>query len=97
MEKAIEAGAEDVVNHGADGFEVKTHPDDLHQVAGALEKAGLKLGEQKWTYVPTTTVKVDGENASKLLKLIEALDENDDVQSVHANYEMDETLMEQLS
>jgi YebC/PmpR family DNA-binding regulatory protein len=97
MEQAIEAGAEDVVNQGADGFEVKTRPEDLHQVATALEKAGLSLGEQKWVYEPTTTVKVEGENAPKLLRLLEALDENDDVQGVHANFEMEEQLLEQLS
>ena len=45
MEKAIEAGAEDVINHGADGFEVRTEPTQLHAVAESLEKAGLKLGE----------------------------------------------------
>ncbi len=97
MEQAIEGGAEDVVNQGLDGFEVRTKPEDLHHVAVELEKAGLKLGEQKWTYVPTTTVKVDGEHAGKLLRLLEALDESDDVQNVHANFEMDEKLMEQLS
>ncbi|MFT3836527.1 MAG: YebC/PmpR family DNA-binding transcriptional regulator [Myxococcaceae bacterium] len=96
-EQAIEAGAEDVVSHGADGFEVRTHPEDLHHVAIALEKAKLSLGEQKWSYLPTTTVKVEGEHASKLLKLLEALDDNDDVQNVHANFEMDEKLMESLA
>lgn len=96
-EQAIEAGAEDVISHGADGFEVRTHPEDLHQVAIALEKAKLSLGEQKWSYLPTTTVKVEGEHASKLLKLLEALDDNEDVQNVHANFEMDEKLMESLA
>jgi YebC/PmpR family DNA-binding regulatory protein len=96
-EQAIEAGAEDVISHGADGFEVRTHPEDLHHVAIALEKAKLALGEQKWIYQPSTTVKVEGENASKVLRLLEALEENDDVQNVHANFEMDEKLMEQLA
>src|SRR6185503_6515019 len=54
MEKAIEAGAEDVINLGPDGFEVRTAPADLHTVASSLE-AGLKLGEQKWTFFPQNT------------------------------------------
>ncbi|AKJ02254.1 YebC/PmpR family DNA-binding regulatory protein [Archangium gephyra] len=97
MEKAIEAGAEDVLNHGPDGFEVRTAPADLHAVAASLEQSGLKLGEQKWTYLPQTTVRIEGDNARKLLKLMELLEDNDDVQNVHANFEMDEALMESLS
>jgi YebC/PmpR family DNA-binding regulatory protein len=96
MEKAIEAGAEDVINLAEEGFEVRTAPADLHTVATSLESAGLKLGEQKWTYLPQNTVKLEGDNAKKMLKLMDALDENDDVQNVHANFEMDEALMESL-
>ncbi|HEY0097025.1 MAG TPA: YebC/PmpR family DNA-binding transcriptional regulator [Archangium sp.] len=97
MEKAIEAGAEDVLNHGPDGFEVRTAPVDLHAVAASLEQSGLKLGEQKWTYFPQNTVHIEGDNARKMLKLMELLEDNDDVQHVHANFEMDEALMESLS
>lgn len=97
MEKAIEAGAEDVVNLGEEGFEVRTEPAQLHAVAISLEKAGLALGEQKWTYLPQSTVKLDGETARKMLKLMETLEENDDVQSVHANFEIDEALMQALA
>jgi YebC/PmpR family DNA-binding regulatory protein len=96
MEKAIEAGAEDVINLGEEGFEVRTAPADLHTVAASLESAGLKLGEQKWTYLPQNTVKLEGDSAKKMLKLMDALDENDDVQNVHANFEIDEALMESL-
>lgn len=96
MEKAIEAGAEDVINQGAEGFEVRTTPADLHTVATSLETAGLKLGEQKWSYFPQTTVKLEGENAKKMLKLMDSLEDNDDVQNVHANFEIDEALMESL-
>ncbi|MCY1080008.1 YebC/PmpR family DNA-binding transcriptional regulator [Archangium lansingense] len=97
MEKAIEAGAEDVLNQGPDGFEVRTAPADLHSVAASLEQSGLKLGEQKWTYVPQNTVRIEGDNAKKMLKLMELLEDNDDVQHVHANFEMDDALMESLS
>jgi YebC/PmpR family DNA-binding regulatory protein len=97
MEKALEAGAEDVLNQGADGFEVRTTPADLHAVASSLEQAGLVLGEQKWTYIPQNTVRLEGDTAKRMLKLMELLEDNDDVQNVHANFEMDDALMESLS
>ena len=97
MEKAIDAGAEDVVDHGEDGFEVRTAPAELHHVAVAIEKGGLALGEQRWVFVPQTTVRLEGEAAKKMLKLMNELDELDDVQHVHANFEIDEALLEQLS
>ncbi len=96
VEAAIEAGAEDVVNQGADGFEVRTQPNDLHQVADALASK-FKLGERKLRYVPKDTVKVqDPDKARSMLKLMDALEELDDVQNIHANFEIDDKLMEQL-
>ena len=97
MEKALEAGAEDILNPGEDGFEVRTAPADLHAVATSLEAAGLTLSEQKWSFLPQNTVKLEGDNARRMLKLMERLEENDDVQNVHANFEMDDALMESLS
>jgi YebC/PmpR family DNA-binding regulatory protein len=97
MEKALEAGAEDVINHGADGFEVRTDSHHLHAVAEAMEKGGLALGEQRVAYLPQNTVKLEGDAAKKMLKLMEMLEDNDDVHNVHANFEMDEALMEQLA
>jgi YebC/PmpR family DNA-binding regulatory protein len=97
MEVAIEAGAEDVVPQGAEGFEVRTHPNDLHAVASQLEKR-FQLGERRIAFVPKTTVRLeDAEKGRSLLKLIDALDELDDVQSVHANFEMDDRLLERLA
>ena len=97
MAAAIDAGADDVLNHGADGFDVRTEAAQMHHVAEALEKAGLTLGEQKWMWIPTTQVHVEGEKAKLLLKLMEVLEENDDVQNVSANFEMDEKLLEHLT
>jgi YebC/PmpR family DNA-binding regulatory protein len=97
MEAAIEAGAEDVLNHGADGFEVRTHPNDLHEVAEALEAKKWKLGLRHLTFVPKETQRVtELEKARSLLKLIDSLEELDDVQSVHASYEIEDALLEQL-
>ncbi len=97
-EAAIEGGAEDVVNHGADGFEVRTHPNDLHAVAEALEKKKLKLGQRRITYVAKELQKVgDPDKARHLLKLIGELEDLEDVQHVHANYEIEDALLEQLA
>ena len=97
MEAALEAGALDVLNHAADGFEVRTEVNDVHKVAHALEQRGLKPSEAKATWLPQVHVKLDEEKARKMLKLMEILDENDDVQNVYANFEIDEELMDQLA
>jgi YebC/PmpR family DNA-binding regulatory protein len=98
MEAAIEGGAEDVVNHGADGFEVSTHPNDLHAVAAALEARRFKLGARRLTYVPKDTVRItDPDRARQMLRLMDLLEDQDDVQSVHANFEIDDALMEQAA
>jgi YebC/PmpR family DNA-binding regulatory protein len=97
MEAALDAGALDVLNNGADGFEVRTEPNDVHKVAGALETKGFKIGEAKALFIPQVTVKLEGDKAAKMLKLMGLFEDNDDVQNVHANFEIDEKLMEQLA
>ncbi len=97
MEAAIEGGAEDVVSQGAEGFEVRTTPHDLGAVAAALEARKLALGSRKVTYVPKETVKLaDPDKARAVLRLMDLLDDLDDVQSVHANFEIDDKLLESL-
>jgi YebC/PmpR family DNA-binding regulatory protein len=96
-EAAIEAGAEDVLNHGAEGFEIRTHPNDLHDVAAALEQR-VKLGARRVTYVPKETVRLaDPDKARAVLRLMDMLEDLEDVQSVHANFEIDDKLMEGLA
>jgi YebC/PmpR family DNA-binding regulatory protein len=98
MEAAILGGAEDVLNHGADGFEVRTHANDLHTVTEALEARRFKLGQRRITFVPRETVHVaDPEKARHLVKLIGELEDLEDVQHVHANFEIEEALLEQLA
>jgi YebC/PmpR family DNA-binding regulatory protein len=92
MEKALEAGAEDFVRED-DAFIISTAPADLHLVSQALMKAGLKVSQAELSWIPKSTVAVTGEPASQLIKLIEALEELDDVQKVDANFEMDESEM----
>lgn len=97
LEIALDAGADDVVPQGEDGFEVRTEPSQLHAVVEKLEGAKLALGEQKWVWLPSTTVKVEGEHARLLLKLIDILEENDDVQHVFANFEIDDAELAALA
>jgi YebC/PmpR family DNA-binding regulatory protein len=96
LEAAIEAGAEDVVLD-ENGHQIFTAADDLNEVSKALE---AKFGEPRKSalmWKPQNTVAVDDESAEKILKLIEALDDNDDVQSVTANFEMSDALMAKMS
>jgi YebC/PmpR family DNA-binding regulatory protein len=96
LEAAIDAGAEDVQS-GENGHEVYTTADSLGTVAKALE---AKFGEPRkaaLTWKPQNTVAVDDEQGEKVLKLIESLNEHDDVQNVYANFEISDTLMQKLS
>lgn len=96
FEAALEAGAEDV-SSSDEGHEIWTVQDSLHEVAKALE---ARLGEPegaKLAWRPQTSVTVDEAAAAQLLKLIDALDDDDDVQSVWGNYEVPEAIMEKLA
>jgi YebC/PmpR family DNA-binding regulatory protein len=98
MEAAIEAGAEDVAPAGADGFEVRTHPNDLHQVAAALEARKFRLGARRLVFHPKETVKLaDPDKARQALRLLDLLDELEDVQQVHSNLEVEDRLLEELA
>ncbi|MBE3555235.1 MAG: YebC/PmpR family DNA-binding transcriptional regulator, partial [Thermicanus sp.] len=96
MLAAIDAGAEDVEVE-EDAITVYTEPDLLENIREALENAGLPISSAEVTMVPTTTVKVAGEEAEKVLKLIDRLEESDDVQNVYANFEIDDEEMERLN
>ena len=95
FEAAIDAGAEDLESSD-DGHEIWTAQENLHGVAKALEKA---LGEPetvKLAWRPATPVEVGEEDAETLMKLIDTLDEDDDVQTVWGNYEVSDEVMEKL-
>jgi YebC/PmpR family DNA-binding regulatory protein len=88
MEKVLESGAEDLATEG-DQFVITTAPSDLHAVKQALEASGLAATEAELAWIPITTVKVEGEAAEQLIKLLEAIEDLDDVQKVDANFDMD--------
>lgn len=97
MDQALEAGADDVVEEG-DEFHVLTAPEDFVAVREALEGEGLAFIEAEVTMIPKNTVDVEDEKVAKsLLKLLENLEDHDDVQAVYANFNIDDDLMEQLS
>ena len=83
---ALDAGAEDLKKE--DTYQVVTAPDDLGQVKEALAKAGLKIESAELTMIPTTVVELEEEQAEKAIRLLEALEENDDVQRVYTNMEV---------
>jgi transcriptional/translational regulatory protein YebC/TACO1 len=95
FEAAIEAGAEDMES-SEEGHEIWTAQDALHEVARALEKALGEPESTKLAWRPQTPVEVGEADAEILLKLIDALDEDDDVQAVWGNYEVSDEVSERL-
>jgi YebC/PmpR family DNA-binding regulatory protein len=93
---AIDAGAEDVLQDD-NVWEIVTAPADLQAVRQALESAGVEIQNAELTMRPSTTVEVDEGGAGKVLRLIEALDDNDDVSAVHANFEADAEVLERAA
>jgi YebC/PmpR family DNA-binding regulatory protein len=87
MEQALEAGAEDFARED-DVFVITTAPSDLHAVKAALERAKLVATEAELSWIPKSTVKVEGAAADQLIKLLEVLEDLDDVQKVDANFDL---------
>jgi len=96
LEAAIEAGAENV-DSSADGHEVTTAPDEIFAVRDALEARFGTPETARLEWRPTTSVTLDEERASGVLKLLDVLEDNDDVQNVYANFDIPEAVMTKLS
>jgi transcriptional/translational regulatory protein YebC/TACO1 len=92
MEAALEAGAEDFRRED-DQFVVTTDPTSLHAVKGALEARGMTVSEAAIEWLPKNTVRVEGKDAESLVKLLEALEDLDDVQKVEGNFDIPEDAM----
>lgn len=95
MEAALEAGADDLHDEG-DSWEIHTAMADFNAVREAFENAGLEMLSAELSMVPATTVAVDLESGRKLLKFLDALEDNDDVQKVHTNADLPDELMNEL-
>ncbi|MDQ3009613.1 MAG: YebC/PmpR family DNA-binding transcriptional regulator [Acidobacteriota bacterium] len=94
MEIALEAGAEDMTNEG-DSYEILTAPEDFLAVVEAIKAKGIEPLSSEVAMIPHNTIKLEGSAANQMLKLYDALDDNDDVQSIFSNFEMDDAAMEQ--
>ena len=96
MEAALEAGAEDL-SHQGDTYEITTPATDLTTVREALEGRGIPVDSAALEMVPQSTVQLDSESARRMLKLMDALEDHDDVQRVAANFDITEDILEEQS
>lgn len=96
MELALDAGAEDVLSEGNE-FEVVTDPASFEEVKKVIDAKGIKHLEARIGMIPSNTVKLELGKAEQMLKMMEKLEDNDDVQNVYSNFDIDEDVMEKLS
>jgi transcriptional/translational regulatory protein YebC/TACO1 len=96
LEKALDAGAADV-KQVEKSFEIATAADEMEAVRQNLERAGVPIVEAQIDMVPQSTVRVEGKDAAAVLRLIEALEEQDDVQAVFANYDIADEVIDAIS
>jgi len=95
MEVALDAGADDV-RHVGDNYEVTCEPGDYQAVSHVLEEAGIKPEVSQITLIPKDTVDLDAPTARKVLKLMERLDDHDDVQNVSSNFNIPDDVMAEI-
>ena len=96
MEVALDAGAEDI-SDADDNFEVVTPPNLWDKVKTICEAKGLKPLEASLQMIPQNTIRLEGSDAEKMIKLMEALEDHEDVQNIHANFDIDTSVMEKLA
>ena len=96
FEAALEAGAQDV-DSSDDAHEITCEPDDFSTVRDALEETFGEPQEARLDWKPQNAIDVDEDTAGTLLKLLDALEDNDDVQRVAANFDVDDEILERLS
>jgi YebC/PmpR family DNA-binding regulatory protein len=92
MSLALDAGADDFKSEGST-YEIYTAPNTLDTVVEALKAKSIEPASAEVSMIPQNTVRVEGKNAQQVLKLMEALDDHDDVQHVYANFDMEESEM----
>ena len=94
---AADAGADDVTEDG-DVFQVTSAPESLSVVRAAIESAGFTIESAELSLLPKTTVAIEDETAAKsVMRLIDALEDNDDVQDVYANFDIPEAVLEAVA
>ena len=95
METVLDAGADDLRRTGP-SFEIVCDPMAFNKVQEALQKAGLNVTDSELAQIPKTPMDVDAETAKRVVRLMEALDDHDDVQNVYSNINMTEEIMAEL-
>jgi YebC/PmpR family DNA-binding regulatory protein len=93
IELALDAGAEDLDTEDDDYYRVYTSPDELHAVKDKLEAAGQVVEAAQMEMEPSSTTRLEGKDAHKMIRLMEAFDDHDDVQNVWANFDIDDELL----
>jgi len=94
MEIALEAGADDLKSDDSDAFEIYASPDAFEQVRQALEKSNIPTVEAKLGQIPANYVKLDEQKAKQMMRLLEMLDDHDDVQNVWSNFDVPQEMLE---
>jgi len=97
IEIALESGAEDVRADDEDFFEVVTQPQDFEKVKKSLQARNIEISSAEITMLPQTYIKLDGNKAEQMLRLMDDLDNNDDVQNVYANFDIPKVIMEKVT
>jgi YebC/PmpR family DNA-binding regulatory protein len=96
MNIVLESGGEDLHDDG-DNWEILTEPSAYEAVLEAVKKAGITPASSSVAFIPQTYVKLEGQQAGTMIRLMEALEEHDDVQNVHANFDIDQKLLEEVA
>jgi len=96
MMATLDAGTEDI-EQDEENFRLKTEPNKMEAVKKALEANNIKYESAEITMEPSNTVKVEGKNAESLLKLMEALEEHEDIQNIYSNFDIDQKTLEALN
>src|SRR6266496_3612904 len=96
MSIVLEAGADDLRDDG-ENWEVVTDPGSFEAVVEAVKKAGIEPASASVALIPQNYIKLEGQQASTMIRLMEALEEHDDVQNVHANFDIDQKLLEEVA
>jgi len=97
IEIALESGAEDVRADDEDLFEIITQPQDFEKVKKTLKEKNIEINSGEITMLPQTYIKLEGAKAEQMLRLMDGLDNNDDVQNVYANFDIPKEIMEKVS
>jgi transcriptional/translational regulatory protein YebC/TACO1 len=96
MNIVLEAGGEDLKDDG-DNWEILTDPSAYEAVLEAVKKAGIEPASASVSMIPQNYIKLEGAAANTMIRLMEALEDNDDVQNVHSNFDIDQKLLEEVA